>query len=225
MLPSVSNTNKSICFPQLTSLTLSQVDINIDTLESFLLLTPSLAHLKMIGNMNSLDGTRWEQFIQIRLPKLNQFQIFLRTRQLLLKSSQGAERIIKPFRSRFWIEHKQWFFTLECESQSSNTYFYSLPMCHTGMNYITSPRKISLSTSASNSSTMYNVKNLMLTMIEDLADELTKKIAQWIVENTTGSTYRKHADFVQVWLGKNKIESSEADVACKRLKMSCDDIY
>jgi hypothetical protein len=45
-------------FIQLTSLTLEEFDVPIDELESFLLLTPSLSHLKLVGQCCFDNGKR-----------------------------------------------------------------------------------------------------------------------------------------------------------------------
>ncbi|CAF0981599.1 unnamed protein product [Adineta ricciae] len=362
-LPLTNNWNKSICFPTLTSLTLDEISIDIDELQSFLLFTPRLAHLKVIGSVDYFSGTEWEQFIQIHLPMLNQFEIFLLIRFMSLTSSQDAESIIGPLRSPFWIEHKKWFFTCEQGLQSCRAYLYSLPSCQSTMKYIIPSQRILLSTLPPDSSTMDNMKNLTVALTNELVDELLEKkpqpvllntikllvdvksdrlviplvsltilvdlshlveiefgecypilsdgdfdvdafsdmktllrqapnlssllisdqfaygfglstmdicyllsrqikhlqlpvsdlndiklvleqcqylstvrftarqrklptqIVRWIDENTTGSTCRKNADSVQVWLGKNNIESSEPEATCKRPKLSSGDIY
>ncbi|CAF1063116.1 unnamed protein product [Adineta steineri] len=359
VLPFMDNTNNSICFLQLTSLTIAEIHINIDQLESFLLFTPSLTHLKMIGEINILDGTRWEQFIQIRLPMLDRFELLVWIYHTFPQTLQDIESIIKSFRSLFWIEHKKWFFTCEYDIESSKKiYLYSLPICQTTMKYIPSSQRMSLSTTTtSNLSRMDNVENVILTMTKALADEIaeketmimnpvfckatklfinladdwpfiplislsvlidlshlveiefnscfpitsdtnalsdiinliqqahnlsslliyshfaygfglctedicclisrqikhlqipvddlndikivlercnhlssiqfdirqrkfSKEIVQWIVDNTIDSTYRTDANFVKVWLGKNKIESNEFNVGFKRMKFS-----
>ncbi|UJR19674.1 hypothetical protein I4U23_022809 [Adineta vaga] len=176
VLPFIDGKNNSICFVQLTSLTIDQMHTNIGELESFLLFTPSLLHLKMIGVINILDGTRWEQFIQIHLPMLNKFEIFLWTNTTLHQNLQDIESIIKPFRSLFWIKHINCFFTCEYEIESSKKiYLYSLPICRTRMEYIPSSQRMSLSTSTSDLSRMNNVKNVSLTMTKALADEIIEK--------------------------------------------------
>ena len=67
-------------FRQLTSLTMNQLVANIADLEYLLSLTSSLVHLKLIGNGNYRDGNRWEQFIQVNLPVLQNFQFFFTDR-------------------------------------------------------------------------------------------------------------------------------------------------
>ena len=48
-------------FPPITSLILKQVDVRIDRLESFLLLTPSLISLKIIGDCDRFDGKNFSK--------------------------------------------------------------------------------------------------------------------------------------------------------------------
>ncbi|CAF4373806.1 unnamed protein product, partial [Adineta steineri] len=67
--PKMMNKNLSLRFRQLTSLTFKDFCIVIDELESFLLLTPSLIHLKLIGGRGMLDGKKWEELIQRNLPQ------------------------------------------------------------------------------------------------------------------------------------------------------------
>ncbi|CAF3873555.1 unnamed protein product [Rotaria sp. Silwood1] len=48
--------SSSICFPQLTFLTIEELCETVDELESLLLLIPSLVYLKLIGGKKMMDG-------------------------------------------------------------------------------------------------------------------------------------------------------------------------
>jgi hypothetical protein len=76
-LHKTDNLTKKFSLQQLTSLTLEELDMTIDQLESFLLFTPSLNHLKLIGNDCVFDGKRWEEFLQVNLLHLNKFEFFI----------------------------------------------------------------------------------------------------------------------------------------------------
>ncbi|CAF3241901.1 unnamed protein product [Rotaria sp. Silwood2] len=90
---------------QLTSLTMKQVFLSMDKLESFFYCTPSLVHLRLEGSAdnNLFDGSRWEKLIRTKLPLLNHFEFCFR--------SQNS-RIIKlstvEFRTPFWLEERRW---------------------------------------------------------------------------------------------------------------------
>ncbi|CAF4774864.1 unnamed protein product, partial [Rotaria sp. Silwood2] len=66
----------SISFQQISSLTINQYHEKIDELESLLLLTPSLLHLKLIGGQEMPDGKRWEEFIHRNLSQLDKFEFY-----------------------------------------------------------------------------------------------------------------------------------------------------
>jgi hypothetical protein len=58
--------------PQLTSLTLSGIIMQMDGIQSALSQTPSLRHLKIVADsFDIIDGYKWEDFIKTKLPALN----------------------------------------------------------------------------------------------------------------------------------------------------------
>ena len=67
------NHRKSHSFVQLKSLIIEVLYLRMNELESFLLLTPSLSYLKLIGTIETFDGKRWEEFVQVNLSHLEQF--------------------------------------------------------------------------------------------------------------------------------------------------------
>jgi hypothetical protein len=57
-------------FQQLVSLTVDNLNTNINDVEQLLSLTPPLIYLKLIGTGNFLDDNLWERFIQKNLSLL-----------------------------------------------------------------------------------------------------------------------------------------------------------
>lgn len=97
-----NNNSLSRRFPQLTSLTIKQLDrINIDMLELFQLMTSSLKHLKLNGGEKMMNGYRWEQFITMHLPELNKFECYFTEWDHRTKTQEDLELIISSFRTLF----------------------------------------------------------------------------------------------------------------------------
>ena len=151
-------------FPQLTSLILEDVDVTIDQLESFLLLTPSLISLKLLGRCEIFDGKRWEDFIQRNHPHLNRFEFDIICDEPNDQTREDLELIIESYRSPFWIEHKKWFIALEMNGKSPDYFhIYSIPMCKSLFFSDFKPDKILLSTS--NEISMHkNISELIFTL-------------------------------------------------------------
>ncbi|CAF1405734.1 unnamed protein product [Rotaria sp. Silwood1] len=137
----------NICFRQLTSLTMEKVNINIDELESFLLLTPSIIYLKLISEQRMFDGKRWEQFIEKNLLHLNKFQFYFDYWDPVTKTLEDLQLIITSFRTPFWIEYKKWFVICACDIKRSTTVsLYSIPICKNFLTYDIELHKNSLVT-------------------------------------------------------------------------------
>ncbi|CAF4725063.1 unnamed protein product [Rotaria sp. Silwood1] len=136
-LPKFIKNMKEICvFPQITSLTIEKLHVTIDQLESFLVLMPSLIYLKLIGEQCELDGKRCEQFIQINLPYLNDFEFFIDITKSISQMPEDLELIIESFRSPFWIEYKKWFVVSQIHSNDSyRIHIYSIPICKSVLQY------------------------------------------------------------------------------------------
>ena len=148
LLSMIRNTTLTSSFPQLTSLTIEEFDVTIDRLESFLLFTPCLIYLKLIGKSFVLDGKRWEQFIQINLPHLDKFQFFITYANSNSQTPGDLELIIESFRSPFWIEHKRWFVAGEFNiDRSYEILVYSIPICTSALEYDLGSDKVFISTS------------------------------------------------------------------------------
>ena len=139
---------KGYSFVQLKSLTIEKVDCSMNKLESFLCLTPSLSSLKLSGRCSTFDGKRWEDFVQINLPHLDQFQFDLRCYQMSKQTSEDFHSMIEPFRSPFWLEHKKWFVQFQWHPLYSFNYkLYSIPMCESSFDVDLSLKKEIISTS------------------------------------------------------------------------------
>ena len=152
-------------FRQLTSLTVEKLAVNIADLEYLLSLTSSLLYLKLIGNGNYRDGNRWEQFIQVNLPALQNFQFFF-TERLNSTTSTDALAIIASFQTPFWLDHKKWYTRYERTPDVWGGFkveLYSLPICvNTYTYYLESQRNWISSVSSSNPTWMDKINKLKL---------------------------------------------------------------
>ena len=123
-------------FPQLTSLTLEKVNEDIHDLEAFLSLTPSLVHLKLIGQGNYCYGSRWEHFLQLHLPALTRFEFFFDTKLLSRQYSSDIRSTIVSFQTPFWLVEKKWFVIYESDLNSLEyVRIYSIPICVSSLVY------------------------------------------------------------------------------------------
>ena len=172
-------------FPQLTSLILEEVDVTIDQLESFLLLTPSLISLKLLGRCEIFDGKRWEDFIQRNLPHLNQFQFDISCSTTDEQSREDLELVIQSYRSPFWIEYKKWFVTGKLDLQDSHHYqIYSIPMCKSSFEINFNLDKIFFSTS-NDVLMIENISQLTLQLEKDLSESILTSINLLYFPNVT----------------------------------------
>jgi hypothetical protein len=130
LLNITDNHSEKSPFPQITSLTLEGLDMTIDQVEAFLLLTPSLIYLKLIGSYCVFDGKRWEEFIQVNLPHLYKFEFFISFWRLNDQTHDDLQLIIESFQTPFWIEHKKWFVACEFHlKKPRQIHIYSIPIC------------------------------------------------------------------------------------------------
>ncbi len=177
----VINNLTSICFRHLTSLTIEKLDVTIDKVESFLLLTPSLVYLKLVGGKQMMDGKRWKEFIEINLSQLAKFEFYFTEWRSTIQTLADVELIIASFQTPFWIEHKKWFITCECPNEYPKTvYLSSLPFCKSSMYYLPKSEKHSLSTyrmMTNNGLPMIdNIRSLGLTLNKSMADDIQEKV-------------------------------------------------
>ena len=135
-------------FPQLRSLIIEKVDSTINELESFLFSTPSLSYLKLLGTIHTFDGKRWEDFVQVNLPHLDQFEFDIICRKMTKQTREDLELILQSYRSSFWMEHKKWFVGIEMnEEDLFKLQIYSIPIGKTIDENKLNGKNISLSTS------------------------------------------------------------------------------
>ncbi|CAF3952343.1 unnamed protein product [Adineta steineri] len=135
-------------FPQITSLTIEQLDVPIDRLESLLMLTPSLIYLKLIGKECVTDGKRWEQFIQINLPHLDKFHFFMDIKKPIGQTREDLQIILDSFRSSFWTKYKKWFIAGVFNiNRPHNIQLYTIPICKSTLKYELDSEKIFVYTS------------------------------------------------------------------------------
>ena len=121
-------------FPQLYSLTIEKFDaVRFSELQNFIRITPNLRYLKLLGRSWLNNGREWEEFIQLNLPHLNQFEFFICSLYLYKSERTTLKNFIDSFRSSFWIEHKRWFVAGHVELNHPHPYqiyIYSLPICN-----------------------------------------------------------------------------------------------
>jgi hypothetical protein len=138
-------TNLPTPFSHIISLTIESLNSEIDRLELFLSLTPSLTYLKLIGYGNLLDGNRWEQFIQTNLSLLNKFELSIQEWRDVNQGRLNIESIIVSYRTSFWLEHKKWFVIGEIDNKVPNLIkLFSIPFCISSLIYQPEEDKISI---------------------------------------------------------------------------------
>ena len=97
--------------PPLTSVTLSNCSLLMGDIDSFLSFTPSLRHLKIINSgVAFLDGSRWEELIETKLPSLNKFEFFIsfNLNYDVDPMESDLSYLISSFCTPFWTEEKLW---------------------------------------------------------------------------------------------------------------------
>jgi hypothetical protein len=113
---------------QLNSLTLNDMQMTMDKLESFLSLLPSLIHLNLTSSGKPFEFvqrlSRWEKFVPVRLPRLSQFEFCI---FCYCSDWENFDVLIDAFRTPFWLEEKRWFVTCQFRDDwtSSFTVFTS----------------------------------------------------------------------------------------------------
>jgi hypothetical protein len=181
MLSGLINNLTSKCFRQLKSLTIEKISVTNDELESFLLLIPSLVHLKLINETKLMNGKQWEQFIQFNLPHLDKFEFYFKA-STSNKASTDVELIINSFQTPFWIEYKKWFIICVQTLVYPHTIeLYTIPIIKSSMCY----RSELYMNSWSTHSTMMNKDPSIMNNIHSLDLILNKSIVDYIEENVS----------------------------------------
>jgi hypothetical protein len=154
----------------LKSLSIEQSLIHFDKIQFFLSLTPLLIHLKLTGWPLSdilLNGSRWEEFIQTKLPYLNKFEFFFR---IFLKEQtmDNLQSIIASYQTLFWLEYKHWYVTYDYIIDTSTLHLYSIPICETKFILDCDMKKISYSTFNKTNAVMDNISHLQVNSIPSM---------------------------------------------------------
>jgi hypothetical protein len=126
-------------YSQLTSLTFEKFGLYIHHIEIILLHTPLLVYLKVVNDEDAsrtvFDGSRWEKFIQMKLPQLKKFQFFFAKISSHIDGSAEMESLIAPFRTPFWSKTKQWTVASAYLKHIRRVILCSLPVCLTSFSY------------------------------------------------------------------------------------------
>jgi hypothetical protein len=181
-LPTIS-TNDAITasavtsLKELRSLTLAEMRITIDQLEALLLCTPALVHLKMIVQINRLDGKRWENFIPSNLPMLERFDIYFYGNETSGSIIAHIESVITSFKSPFWLEHKHWPVNCDYDIDDFTMHVYTTPVCRSNVKYVPTTKRISRSNTIGNDWSMIsNLDSVSIAMTSALADDIKQKV-------------------------------------------------
>ncbi|CAF3586915.1 unnamed protein product [Rotaria sp. Silwood1] len=169
----------------LVTLTLNIGSMPMVRLESLLLLTPSLVHLKLVSHNGDLDlmsnSSRWEEFIQLALPELEKFEFFFSVAHRRQAFLLDIEPLIEPFRRPFWLEHKHWYVCCEQSGTSQfRTDLYTIPICVTRLKYQKLLRKVC--------STVNNLPNNSTCRVSSLDVDLTGKLMPSVLKENRPNT-------------------------------------
>jgi hypothetical protein len=91
---------------------------------------PNLRRLTVETSQIYLDGHEWKRIIVDHLPKLKVFRLkmefYFRDRN---NKKQYVDQLLESFRSKFWLEERQWFIRCHWYPQMSSNYacLYTLP--------------------------------------------------------------------------------------------------
>ena len=140
-----NDTTVSPCqsYRHLTSLTLEDNRMDIFKLEQFLLLTPSLRYLKVIGMAYLHDSYRWEKILRIKLPNLDKFEFFFLSWKNVEYNFSDMQFLIRPFQTSFWLENKQWIVNCDYILNPMEVMLYSIPICKPVFQYYDRSKVIS----------------------------------------------------------------------------------
>jgi hypothetical protein len=170
----ILNSNGSLATPveiksKLRSLTMDFHSSSMDAIISILSYTPSLSHLKLMGQPTASeftwDGYWWAAFIQENLPQLQSFEFFFEKRIHYEKSTYDIESIMMSFRTSFWLE-KRWYVGCDYYKYTHEVKLYSIPICKPTFLYQSASNKISCSNLTDDVPYMMdNVCSLILNLI------------------------------------------------------------
>ncbi|CAF3503861.1 unnamed protein product [Rotaria sp. Silwood1] len=167
-------------YPQVTSLTLEDIQTDMEMIKLLLSLTPSLVHLKLIGHGTALfNGSHWEQFIKAKLPALDRFEFMIHKNVDVSLDSDDLESLIAPFRTPFWLETKHWHVTCVDIRQCLVVNLHSIPVCASKVDYYPKSYKISCSTAPAldcDSKKMDNIRQLRINLSEMMAHDAIEQV-------------------------------------------------
>ncbi|CAF5099337.1 unnamed protein product, partial [Rotaria sp. Silwood1] len=157
----------------LTSLLLNHcTSIKMNDVEALLSRLPALKHLRLLfpscePNSKLFDGSRWEKFIQTKLPLLDKFEFSFEVFKRFNSNDVTIESLIAPFRTRFWLENKNWLIKCNLQEEIGGEVFhlYSIPLFK---NYVEYPeyrsgiRHSTLNIADNNATIIVNICELSL---------------------------------------------------------------
>jgi hypothetical protein len=168
----------------LTSLSL-QCDnaITMAPIEFFLSCISTLTHLRLVGIATLsdpiFDGSRWERFIEAKLPLLNKFEFFISSSKNIQPDKSVVESLIEPFRTPFWLESKRFFVTCDYIEHKKQVQLYSIPLCTRSFLFYAESTKISCSTLNiidNDPALMDSVHHVSFNLTEIITDAFTQSV-------------------------------------------------
>ena len=138
--------NVSKSYPQLMSFALIDECIYrpFNDFQLILSLTPSIEYLKIIvllSDRSHFDGSKWENIIMARLPRLSRFEFFFSEYNVNNYNLVDLCSCMTGYRTPFWIEAKRWSVACTYEAAMHSMIVYSTPMCVTSISHLSLYRK------------------------------------------------------------------------------------
>ncbi len=171
-------------YDQLFSLSLENIrNIRMITLTSFLSVTPSLVHLKLIGSGsltdNAFDGSQWETFLEQDLYFLEKFQFFFLSQRNTQQYFVEDFPLIIPFSKSFWTKKKCWFVTCDFIKSTLQVRLYSLPICQPCLEYIPQSNLFSHSTLITKNDDAERINDIRMINV-NLSSEVHKQFSDFM---------------------------------------------
>lgn len=150
VLPKLSNLQR---IHQLFSLTFKNCSFEMIILESLLLLTPSLQHLKLLRSVELNEFLshlqQWQKLIEKHLTVLHKFEFLITDYSPFLQPNLDIETLIAPFRGSFWTETKNWFVICDYIVRPRTIIIYTPSIYDSKLEYIYESKNIQRVTSTS----------------------------------------------------------------------------
>ena len=122
--------------PSITVLKLYDIHSRL-VIKNLLQTMVNLTHLTIETFYIQFDGYQWEQIISHHLPTLRVFRLKMDIQFVEKKNNeQQIEILVDSFRSRFWLEERQWFVRCHWKLQKnySDILLYTLPLVFRDVN-------------------------------------------------------------------------------------------